>query len=188
MPLGHWQDAPRYERDVAQATALLGEAGVDGLSLKLRANNEEPAQVKAAEIVQANLREVGIEVELALQDSATFFATTGDALKEDQLALVSFASFPDPFWSMQWFTCEQVGVFNMMSWCDPEFDRMLAASTRELDPARRTELYVQMQELWDANANAVWLTWPALAYALRSGIVGAFRPDGLAQLHAFSRA
>jgi peptide/nickel transport system substrate-binding protein len=187
MPIGYWDAAPIYERSVEQARSLLDDAGVDQLSLSLRLWSE-PHFVTAAEIVQSNLQDVGIDLELNIQDQSTFFATTGDALAKDQLVLVSFASFPDPFWSMQWFTCDQVGVFNMMSWCDDEFDSLLAASTEELDPARRAELCIQMQQLWDENANAIWLAWPSYAFAMRTGVKGVWRPDGWAQLQAFSLA
>ena len=43
-----------------------------------------------------------------------------------------------------------------------------------------------MQELWDADANAVWIAWPSVAFAFRSGVSGSFRPDGVAQLQAFA--
>jgi peptide/nickel transport system substrate-binding protein len=187
MPVGYWEAAPLYERNVDAARALLQEAGTGQLELVMRLLSD-PSDVSAAEIVQASLAEVGIDLKLETQDEATFFAVTPEILARDQLVYVTFASFPDPFWSMQWFTCEQVGVFNMMSWCDERFDHLLAASTRELDPEKRTDIYIQMQQLWDANANAVWIAWPSVAFAMRSGVTGSFRPDGSAQLQAFSLA
>lgn len=188
MPIGYWEKAPRYARDVEQAKALLREAGVGKVSLALRANNEEPQYVRAAQIVKENLAEVGIDVELNLQDSATFFASAGESLKQDQLTIVGFSSSPDPFWSMQWFTCDQVGVYNMMSWCNKEFDSLLTKSTRELDPKRRSDIYIRMQELWDEAANAVWLTWPTATYATRPGVKGVWLPDGEPLFQAFAGA
>ena len=42
----------------------------------------------------------------------------------------------------------------------PEFDRLHFAAMKEPDPAKRNEMYIEMQKLWDAQANVVWTSFP----------------------------
>ena len=40
-----------------------------------------------------------------------------------------------------------------MYWCSEEFDRLHFAALKELDEAKRNEMYIQMQQLWDEAAH-----------------------------------
>ena len=70
--IGYWEDAPCYERNVDKAKEYLKAAGVDTLEVTLTYENGAEAQ-STAEIVQANLAEVGIKVELVPQDGGVFW-------------------------------------------------------------------------------------------------------------------
>ena len=98
--------------------------------------------------MQANLADIGIKVSIDVQDTATFYAPSAAALKKLQLFGLDFASFPDPFWSMQWFTTAQIGPggYNWMSWSNQQFDHLNDQAAAELDDAKRTELYIQDAE------------------------------------------
>ena len=190
MPLGYWKNAPVYNRDVGAAKALLAGAGAHGLELSLTTANA-PAYLKLiAELVQSNLQDIGIKVSIDLQDNATFFAPSAAALKKLQLFVDFFASFPDPFWTMEWFTTAQIGPngYNWMSWSNPRFDALNQQAARELDDAKRNEMYIEMQKIWDEDANAVWLAWPAAIWAADKDVDMKIRPDGLPQVQAFHPA
>ena len=190
MGVGYWEDAPVYDRDVEQAKSLLSTAGASGLKLSLAVPNI-PAYFKTiAELVQANLAEVDIDVSIEVQDSATFFAPSAETLEKLQLFGANFGSFPDPFWSTQWFTTDQIGPggYNWMSWSNPDFDALNQQAARELDEAKRTEIYVRMQRIWDEDANVVWLAWPKTIWAADKDIAMKIRPDGLPVVQAFAPA
>jgi len=104
--VGYWADAPCYERDAAKAQSLLAEAGVSNLELTLTTNNSEPFQA-AAQVIQAQLAEVGITVDIETVDDATF-NDIGGHVKTRDLTLVSYSTNPDPSWSTVWFLCDQV--------------------------------------------------------------------------------
>lgn len=190
MGIGYWKDAPVYDRDVASAKALMQSAGVSNLDLTLTVANSPSYFKTIAELVQANLADIGIKVSIDVQDTATFYAPSAAALKELQLFGLDFASFPDPFWSMQWFTTAQIGPggYNWMSWSNEHFDQLNDQAARELDDAKRTELYIKMQEIWDEDANSVWLAWPATIWAADKSIAMTVRPDGLPIVQAFQSA
>src|SRR5206468_842143 len=70
--LGYWKDAPVYKRDVDAAKKLLEEAGQGGgfkTRLTILSNAENQA---VAAIIQANLAEVGIEVEIEALEAAAY--------------------------------------------------------------------------------------------------------------------
>ena len=183
MGLGYWADAPAYDRDIDAAKALLQEAGVSSLDLSFTYTEEAGSKI-VAQIVQENLAEVGITVSLNLLDSGTYY-TLGESLRERELFYVGFVTQPDPSWSFVWFTCNQIDVWNWQYWCGTEFDRLHFAALKEPDEAKRNEMYIEMQKLWDAQANVVWTSFPTNYYGHRTGIEPAVTPHGRFVPHAF---
>lgn len=160
MPIGHWADAPPYDQNLEEAQAILDEAGVDGLSLEFSII-EEPGSQIIAEIAQANLAEVGVDVSIRLRESAELL----EQVKELQMYYVSLSNSADPSWATFWFTTEQVGAWNFSSWSNEEFDRLHQEATSERDQDRRHEMYVRMQELMDEDVMARWVMYRTHHYA-----------------------
>ena len=183
--LGYWQDAPKYERNVAKAKDFLAKAGLTTLDLIYTTTStlEDKAQ---AEIIQQNLAEVGINVTInALDPSSAWQAGMGDNGKTIELYNSGFSMYADPGWATMWFTCDQVGVWNWMRWCSPEFDALHAQARSELDPDKRAALYIKMQQLWDKDAISVWVTNGTNASAFNPKIIPALTPHGQAQVWYF---
>jgi len=183
MKIGYWPDAPHYERDVDKAKEFLAKAGADGLQLTMvtRSGTAFGTSYKdAAEIVQANLRDIGIDLQIKTYDDASYVdAPMGDkGLKNVELIYSTFTTAPDPHWSIVWFTCDQIKVWNWMFWCNKDFDRLLDEAVAETDPAVRTEKYIEMQKLMDEAVHSVWIAYPALYYAGRKAIKPSLSPDG----------
>ena len=174
MGLGYWKDAPTYERDTAQAQTLLQQAGVSNLELKFT-YTEQTGSVALAQIVQQNLGDIGIKVTLDKIDSGTFY-TLGKNERERELFFVGYVGEPDPSWSMVWFTCAQFDVWNWMYWCDKQFDSLQAEGLKTLDETKRNDIYIQMQQVWDQNANAIWIAWPTYYFGAKKGLQPAITP------------
>ena len=125
MPIGYWEDAPKYERDVEQAKQYLADAGAEGLELVMNVTADEPGAETVAEIVQANLTEIGIQHRGGRAGgSASSPRLTKEANAKRQLFYIGFTTNPDPSWSTVWFTCDQIDVWNWMSWCNEEYSRL----------------------------------------------------------------
>ena len=103
--LGYWKDAPKHERDVEGAKKLLEEAGQGGgFSTKLTVLNKAVSQATAA-VVQANLAEIGIDVQIDALDEGAYWAYgENDASKDLELVLVEYRGKFDPGFQTQWFT------------------------------------------------------------------------------------
>src|SRR5205823_3936109 len=85
MPVGYWKQAPAYARDVNKAKSFLARSGVSGLELTMAASKTAVGGQTIAEIVQANLADIGIKVQVLVQDRSVFNQLGGDAQKNRQL-------------------------------------------------------------------------------------------------------
>jgi peptide/nickel transport system substrate-binding protein len=173
MGVGYWANAPRYQHNVDKAKSYLAKVANAPRTLTLTSTNIEPNKT-AAQIVQANLKDVGLDLKLNLLNEGawtTFMTDNKNVTKELQLFYGNFTSAPDPFWSIEWFTCDEVPVWNWMRSCNPAFDRLNKEGTRTLDPAKRTKIYIEMQKLMDQAVDANWAIYPTNDFAWRKGVV-----------------
>lgn len=178
--IGHRNTEP-MKRDVEEAKRLLEEAGVSGLTLTIDVGLETE-NLTIGQIVQASLAEAGINVVINQRDSATFWTlgdeSTGDQWKDVQLILNRFSMDPDPSYATEWFTCEQVGVWNWERFCNEEFDQLHAAAKVEKDVAKRAEMYVKAQELMEDSGAYVFLTHERIGFIYRDKFNVVVNPAG----------
>lgn len=178
MPVGYWPDAPKRRRDVDGARRLLKAAGADGLELAMTSSTDQQNPEDVCQIVQANLADAGLRCTINVQDAGTFWTLGGKVQRERQLFYCGFSGLPDPYWSMVWFTEDQVDQWNFQTYRDPAFDDLQDRAARATGRADRQADYVEMQKRWDATANTVWLAWPEVLYAGRSTLRPSLRVDG----------
>jgi peptide/nickel transport system substrate-binding protein len=89
---------------------------------------------------------------------------------------------PDPAWTTQWFTCDQVDLWNWMRWCSEEFDALHQQGITTTDPAKRAPIYIQMQELMDKEVEAVFVADQPQVYVSKAGIKAVIYPGGLSPM------
>ena len=178
MGFGHWKDAPVRKPDPERARSLLEEAGATGTEFTLTTATDQQAGDVVLQVVQANLRDIGIDAQIELQDSGTFFTLGGKTQAAREIFYTGFSSLPDPFWSMVWFTRDQLGKWNFQGYDDKEFDALNQQATETVETRARDELYVRMQQRWDDACNTVWVTWPTVWYAGNADIEPSIRADG----------
>ena len=181
--LGYWKDAPVYNRDIAKAKDFLSKAGLTSLDVKFTYENTDEYSTWA-QIVQQNLKDVGINVALDPLDSSTFWAYgEGGKDKELELFAVGYSSVaPEPAWSTMWFTCDQVDLWNWMRWCSKEFDTLHQEGIATIDTTKREQIYLQMQQLWDQAAMSVFVTNVPQVYVSKAGVQAVIYPGGLSPM------
>jgi peptide/nickel transport system substrate-binding protein len=187
-----------FEYNPEQAMALLEEAGwvvsgqsgvrmKDGrrLSILLQAP-VNPTREQVLEIVQSNLTAIGIEVELRIVDAGAFFGedvfNPNNSLRAlaDLQQLDILSSSPDPGPYMQWWTCDQIpqmandwsAGFNSARWCNQEYDALYRQAITELDPTRREELFIQMNDILINEVVMIPLVHEALISAAGQDMIG----------------
>lgn len=177
--LGHWADAPKRERNLDEARKLLEEAGQGGgFSTKLTVLNKAVTQATAA-IVQANLAEIGIDVQIDALDAGAYWAYgENDASKDLELVFVEYRGKFDPGFQTQWFTADQIGTWNWQRWNSPEFDALHKQGAVEPDTKKREQLYIDAQKLMDDSAAFWWITHNAYTFAYKDTLAPGILPNG----------
>ncbi|MGN6306623.1 MAG: ABC transporter substrate-binding protein [Mesorhizobium sp.] len=169
-----------YEYDPDKARELIAKAGAEGATVTLDILNKAE-RLTAAQVIQANLQEVGLNVEIKQNDSGTFWTLgTKENPYHDklQLLLSRFSMQPDPSWATEWFTTSQIGVWNWEQFSSPEFDKLVVDGKVELDPAKRDTMYKRMQDLMEESGCYVFLTHEVTGIMYRNSVVPALKPNG----------
>jgi len=161
-----------FEYNPQKAAELLNEAewidsngdGIrekDGVELRLVFQTSIQALRQAAqEQVKMDLEAIGFAVDLKQIDSSIFLGPPKDTTDTRRQFYADFEEFafsnksPDPSAYMAGWVCDQAAqkendwsLPNWSRYCNPEFDALFAKAAAELDPDKRTELFVKMNEL-----------------------------------------
>ena len=154
LPPSSWAYARDYELDIdyspSKAMTLLAEAGVTNLSIDIwampvaRAYN--PNALKTAELIQADLANIGVKANIVSYDWSVF---TQKLNRSDYDSVLigwnADNSDPDNFFTPL-LSCASVGSGNNRSrWCSPEFDALLTRARASTDRLERTALYQEAQ-------------------------------------------
>ncbi|AGT10923.1 ABC transporter substrate-binding protein [Paracoccus aminophilus] len=152
---GHADDLKPYSYDPALAKKLLAEAGYpDGLSTELWAipvaRPYMPNGRRAAEMVQADWAAIGVKAEIVSYEWAEYIQRARN--HEAEVAMFGGTwDFPDPSQiPNNYFTCDSKGVpspSNVGSWCDPDFNAVMAKAGAISDQAERAKLYDEAQHI-----------------------------------------
>ncbi len=144
-------DADSYKRkyplDPAQARQLLAQAGYDGKSVSLVYDAARPQLRATAQIVQDNLRAIGMPVELAPLERAVEMDRVF-AKHDFDLTLQSYFSAGDPAIGYHRMYLTQIGdkaLTNCTGFSDPDVDRQLAEAAIAPDRDHRAEIYRRLQ-------------------------------------------
>lgn len=179
------------QADFAKARALLDEAGVETLDLKLDVLNKS-TWTTAAQVMQATLAEVGINLSIGVHESGSFWSlgkkADGDRWKSLELVLNRFSMTPDPYYATAWFTTEQIGKWNWERFSSEEFDKLHEAAMGETDTAKRDQMYRRMQDLMEESGAYRFITHEAAPNLYSTELKPAVRPDSLPLIQYFAKA
>lgn len=186
--LGH-RDIKMPPRDLEGAKKLMAESGKSGVKATLAILNKTE-RLSAAQVIQANLAEIGIDVQIDAHDSGTFWslgdASKGDQWKQLHMVLNRYTMAPDPSWAVEWFTPDQIGVWNWERWNSPEFAELNKKAQVETDTKKRGEMYVRMQDLMEESGAYVFITHEVAGVIYRDSVAPTLMPDGRVILPGFA--
>lgn len=140
-----------YDYDVEAAKSLLKEAGYgDGLKLKLGAENSTEFS-RLAEVIQTQLKEVGIDAEIQLYDSASYTAMLKEGKQELFIREYSWLNAD----ILDWFLLSTQFPFpNHSRWQDEKTDELLNGAATMATWEERAEGYRDVQKY--LIEQAVW--------------------------------
>jgi peptide/nickel transport system substrate-binding protein len=173
-----------YRYRPAEARRLLGQAGcrrgADGiyvcagrrLSLRFVTTAGWPSRALELQLVQAQLRRVGVEVVPRFEPSETFLGSTNSTLERGNfdVALFAWSAGASGISDVDIVGCK--GPLNYTGYCDPEVTRDLRRSDLILDPRRRAALLNRVDEQLARDVPVLPLFQNVFPFAVRATIHG----------------
>lgn len=152
--------------DPEAAKKMLEEAGVSGLKMKVWAMPvARPYMLnarRAAELIQADLANIGVEVEIVSYEWAEYLKRSSDKDRDGAVILGWTGDNGDPDNFLHTLLgCAAVGGNNRAQWCNQEFDDLVNKAKRTSDVAERTKLYEEAQVVFKREA-----PWNTLDHSL----------------------
>ncbi|MDR1487079.1 MAG: ABC transporter substrate-binding protein [Deltaproteobacteria bacterium] len=156
---GYSPDIKSPDFDQEKAKQLLADAGYpDGFTFKLTVNQVRKAH---AEVIQAQLREVGVVAEIELLEAAAFYEAKVKGSFEAFVGGWGYICLdPDVYiYDLYCGACLSTG--NYGAYENPEVDKLLEEGKIATDKARRQEIYEQVSRITLAEAPNIPLLWNA---------------------------
>ena len=147
----------------------------DGTKFEIDWHGFAGDQTTYGEQIRGQLRDVGIALTVKTEDNATFSAAVFNR-REFDTAVVSYCNGDDPeIGFRRQVDTRQISTTafsNGAGYSNPEVDSLLDRAAREPDPAKRTPLYRQLQEILVKDLPYIWLTESAGLRAFNANCTG----------------
>ena len=186
-----------YQFNLEQAASLLDEAGwqdsnnngirdKNGVEMKvLFQTSVNPLRQKTQEVVKQGLKSLGVEVELKSVDASVFFSSdpanddTVEHFYADLEMYTTGNTNPDPTAYMKSYTCKEIpqqknnwAGQNHARYCNPKYDALWQQATTELDPEKRSELFVAMNDILIEEGAVIPLVHRANVVGVSNSLAG----------------
>ncbi|MED1202746.1 glutathione ABC transporter substrate-binding protein [Heyndrickxia acidicola] len=168
-----------YNFDPAKAKQLLKESGYNGAPLKMLVANT-PGYVKMAQIVQAQLKQVGINAQISLLEWGTFL----DVSKKGDFDLTFLAwtnstadgselLYPN-------LDSKNINASNVVRYNNPAFDKLVEASRETVDQNQRKTLLDEANKMAINDAPMIVMNHAMVSAAVDKSVKG-FKLDPTGQ-------
>ncbi len=175
--------SPELPYDPALAKKLLAEAGYpNGFKGKMMTGERYDYQ-KGATVAQSNLRDIGIDLELRIFDTATLVEYMRQPKHEPYGTNNWGGNVPtsDPFFYLNaLYHSSNIGNTNRSYYKNPELDTLLDRGVAEVDPAKRNEYYAKAWSILNRDLPLIPLTYAINIYARAKNLKGvSFAPTAM---------
>ena len=172
VPPPYYSPNTSYEFNLKKAAALLDEAGwkdTNGNGIRDKNGKEmqvvfqtsvNPLRQKTQEIIKQDLQKIGVRVELKSIDAGVFFSSdpanndTTEHFSADLQMFSRQSSSPDPSSYMKVYTCQEIPQKannwtgnNTSRYCNRDYDNFWKKASAELEPEKRRQMFIQMNDL-----------------------------------------
>lgn len=164
----HDKDYPGIPYDPAKAKELLAESGMAGHEVKILATADAPSQ-QTALLIQAQLQAIGLKPVIVNVDGGAWWDATGKG-DYDAAANWWYNETPDPDLAVRWAVCGSCGSNSYNTfYTNPKVDELVEQGTKEVDQAKRAEIYKEIQKVTTEEVAQIPLYYApnAVAYSKR---------------------
>ena len=162
--------------DVEKAKEWLEKSGVDPASVKFSIICSDDTKKRAAEVIQANLKEIGINCEIESMDLATYMSATAEG---DFTASIGGYSSSDLLsYVVGVYHSSSINASNKTRLNDPEVDALIDQAKVTIDEAERVAILEQLSAKLNEICSQAPLWQPLTMRAFNAGLQGVEVNDG----------
>ncbi len=159
-----------YPYDPQKSRALLAEAGFpNGFRTTFTIINR-PDHRQIGEVIQSDLKQVGIDLQLRAFDFATVSQSTRQG--DHDMYIIGTYGVGDPDRVLPEFESANMNIRNRNFWSDPEVDRLILEQRKEIDPLKRIVLVRQIGAKIRDAAPEFALRWRRSVQAVNKNVKG----------------
>ena len=126
MSIGYWADVPQYNQNIALAKSYMRKGGLKDITLKLNVDNSQDDVAASRDHCRQPCpdRHQG-QHRPGRPGRVLRPSRSGRRRAHPQLLYYYYgAQATDPNEFFEWWTCDQVGLWNWDHWCNPEFTKL----------------------------------------------------------------
>ena len=162
------------KQDLVKAKALLKQAGYskdNPLKFEIVTSNSSPIRPYAAQIIQHQLKKIGVEVTIRVMEWQAFLNMVVFPHKFDTVLLGwGLSSTPDPY--MFWHTdSDRKGGFNLVGYNNPIMDKMIEKSQTMIDRKKLAKSWKKMFQIVTDDNPYLFLYIPNSITAVNKKII-----------------
>jgi len=174
MVFGYDANLPSYAYDLNKAKQLMAQAGfANGFNTTLWTNND-PSREKLAEVIQSQLKGIGVNIQIKTMDWAAYLAATGQG-NGDGMYLLGWSNMTGDADYNQYFlfdTEAEGNTGNRSFYSNPQVDKLIQEGRLETNPTKRLAIYAQAQQIEVQDAPMVFLHNSTFLTATTSNVKG----------------
>ena len=169
------KDLKSRQYDPAKSRALLKELGYDPdhpLRFEVVTNTGNDTRINAAQIIQHQLRKVGIEMKIRTMEWQAFLNTVVMPHRFEAVLMGWSLSLTPDAYSIWHSDGDRKGGFNFIGYHNPEVDRLIIESEKIIDPIKFAKNYQKLFHLIVDDYPYVFLYIPNSITAVNKKIKG----------------
>ena len=159
-----------YTQDIEKAKELVKEAGLEGKTMTLYFNSERAYMKETAQIIQQQLKNVGINLDVIPLESSGFFEKVFGTDSDYELYLNGYAAVGDPD---EVVSGMYNGTWGVNLGISDELADLWKESRTEFDEAERKELCKKIQEMTRDEYTCYPIAYPNYVFVTTSNVKGA---------------
>jgi peptide/nickel transport system substrate-binding protein len=165
-----------YEQDLDRARELLADAGyADGFEMELLPTTEYGETVRAAQVLQQQLAEIGIDASINAPEWSEWLELEGNFMYDAYICNWNGLIDADQYYYLQHRTGQ---IFNFTGYENAEFDELVDAGRAISDFDERYEIYQQANQILVDDAPYIYMYNKQEIRAYSSDVMGfTVRPD-----------
>ena len=171
----HNENIPEQKQDIEKAKQLMKESGVGSCEIKVHLCEGSDDQVQMAQILQANLAEIGITVKIEIMPWTSLVEENTSPETAPEMSALNMGAFTGDaafFLKQNFHSINSGGSYNWSFYEKPEFDKLLNDAAATVDTDKKTELLKQAQQMLVDDCVAVFAASPNTVEAINNTYKG----------------